>query len=170
MTATRQLVLIVSLIAAFVGNNYAGSMKREIATGAAADSANNQNTVAITQYGSLGAAAAAILAGLPGLGGLLGKIGGAQTIERVINDGTRLVAKKGADPGAIYDLAKLVLERGSPEAMRLLGQLNQHIGDSPPTPAPGEPPPLQTCLDQLVRRVELDAAARISGATSPKGA
>ena len=163
MTPTRQLVLIVSLIAAFVGNNYAGSMKKEIATGAAADSAANQNTVALTQYGSFGAAAAAILAAIPGLGGVLGKIGGAQTIERVIADGTRLVEKKGADPGAMLDLAKLVLERGSPEAMRLLGQLNQHVGESPPKPVAGDPPDMAACVDQLVRRAKLDAAALITG-------
>lgn len=167
MTPLRQLILIVALIAAFVGNNYAGSMKKEIATGAAADSAANQNTVALTQYGSLGAAAAAILAALggrvPGLGGLLGKLGGTQTIERVLDAGGKLIDSKGRDTTALLDVAKLVLEKGSPQALQLLGQLNLHLTDKPPSPTPaGEPPPRDECLAQLVRRIELDAAARIS--------
>ena len=166
MTPLRQIVLIVSLLVAFVGNNYAGSMKKEIATGAAADSAANQNTVALTQYGSLGAAAAAILAGFPGLSGLLGKIGGTQTIGRVIDAGGKLIDSKGCDTTALLDVAKLVLEKGSPQALQLLGQLNLHLTDKPPSPSPaGEPPSREECIAQLVRRIELDAAARISGST-----
>ena len=173
MTPLRQITLIAALIAAFAANNFAGSMKREIATGAATDSAANQNTVAITQYGSYGAGLVAVLAALgsrvPLLNKLLSKLGGAETLGRVVDGGAKLIDSKGRDTGALLDVFRLVVEKGvaaNPEVMQLLGRLNLHLGDHPPPEPPiSDLPTREVCLAQLVRRIELDAAAKIAGTT-----
>ena len=45
MSGLRQLILIVSMVLATFAQHYAGSIEKDIACGAASDSAANHNTI-----------------------------------------------------------------------------------------------------------------------------
>lgn len=168
MSPLKQIILVICLISGVAGQQYAGHVDKQIACGAAADSAANKNQVSLANLGSY---AAVIVGGLtalssrfPVLGQFVGKLGGVETIGRVVEDGTKILETKGRDPNPMVDLARIVFERNSPEGLKLLGELNQHItGELPkPVPQPGEPPSRDDCVAQLIRRIELDSAKRVA--------
>lgn len=171
MSITRQFVLIAALCAAFFAQSFSASVERQIATGAAADSAANRNTETLSRLGSYAALAVSVLtalsAKLPGLANLVNRIGGTETIERVVHNSTKLIETKGRDAAALLDVAKLVMEKGTPHAWHLLSQLNLELGQTAGPVSPHDPPSLPDCIDQLLRRCRMDAAARIHTDTTP---
>lgn len=169
MSTLKSIILVICLVAGVGAQQYASHVDKQISCGAAADSAANKNQVSLANLGSY---AAVIVGGLtalssrfPVLGQFVGKLGGVDTIGRVVEDGAKILETKGRDPNPMVDLARLIFERGSPNALKLLGELDQQLnGKLPPTPTPqpGEPPSRDDCVAQLIRRIELDSAKRVA--------
>lgn len=169
MSPLKQIILVICLVSGVAGQQYAGHVDKQIACGAAADSSRNHNESWLASSASY---AAVIVGGLtalssrfPVLGQFVGKLGGVETIGRVVEDGAKILETKGRDPNPMVDLARIIFERGSPDALKLLGELDQQLNGKTlpsPTPQPGEPPSRDECVAQLIRRIELDSAKRVA--------
>jgi hypothetical protein len=150
MSNLKAIILVICLIAGVGSQQYAGHVDKQIACGAAADSSRNHNEAWLANLGSY---AAVIVGGLTAFSSRFPALGGIVT------------AFNKSNANLLGDLAKLVIDKGSPDALKLLGLINQELnGKLPPTPTPqqGEPPSRDECVAQLIRRIELDSAKRVA--------